>query len=141
MKRNKEKKKADPVVGVLNVVIVIMVFVIIYAAFKFVFYWNFDRTSASFVQSASLMDYELSKNDYSGIIQGKYINEFNGITETKSYHALADYVEAASVYKVYDAKGYHDRASEQKAIMNKARIEMGELTVFADRMDRKFGIN
>ena len=137
MSRNKKKDKRDPAVSFLDFIIVITVFAMIPVGFRMWFYLGRMQTH-SFTQEASRMSFDLTRNDYASLIQGKYINEFNGINDTKSYHALADYTEAVSMYKIYVEKGYDDRAGEEKKAMDKARKDMGELTVFADKVDVMF---
>lgn len=135
----KEKKKKDPVIIALDIIILIMIFVVIANGISFFFYRSI-ADKKSFTQDADMMSFELQRGDYAGLIQGKYINEINGDTDASEYHALADYIEAASRYKVYDAKKYTKRAEYQKGIMIKARDEMGELRVFADKADKMFGL-
>lgn len=136
-----KKKKRDWLLILLDFIIVVMVFVIVDAAFMLYLSVDFAKNSTSFGQNADLMSYELSTNNYAGMIQGRYINEFNGEKGTKSYCALAEYVEAASKYKVYVAKGKADKAGIEKATMISSREEMKELTIFADRIDRIFEVN
>ena len=135
-----EKKKFDPVVLLLDVVIVVMVFVIIYFGASLKYYFDFAKDTESFMQNSEIMAFELANNNYESLVQGRYINEFNGNTESKTYHAIAYYVEAVSKYKVYVAKGYDERAKEQRAIMDAARDQMDEVTIFADKIDKMFGI-
>ena len=89
------------------------------------------------MQDAGRMAFDLERHDYASLIEGRYFNEFNGY-KAEGYHALADYVHAASMYKVYAAKGYTDKADRQKEIMDRSRKEMGELTIFADEVDEMF---
>lgn len=136
---NKEKKKKDQAITGLDIVIVILILVIMKTGFTAAFYKSrADRLS--FTQDSSHLSFDLQSNDYASLIQGKYINEFNGDKDTGGYHALADYIEAASMYKVYNAKGYTDRAEQEKSVMEKSRAAMNELTVFADKADKMFGI-
>ncbi len=136
---SKEKKKRDPVILLLDLIIFLMIFVMLAVGFNALFFKN-RADERSFSQDANMMSFNLQRDDYASLIQGKYINEFNGYTETARYHALADYIEAASLYKVYAAKKDDVRAEEQKAVMAAARAEMGELTVFADKADEMFGV-
>ena len=136
---SKEKKKIDPVNIVLDIVIVILIFVMIRAGQEVMFYKTVDDESG-FTADAEFMSFRLSEGDYASLIQDKYMNEFNGKTEAVEYHALADYVEALYLYKVYDVKGYVKKAEKQKTIMNESRKKMGDLTVFADKMDKKFEV-
>ena len=137
-KVRKEKKKRDIVVDLLDLVIVVMIFVILSAGYNLWFYITVANESSSFMQDSKMMSFELQNNDYASLIQGKYINEINGSKESKSYQALADYTEAASKYKIYVKKGDNVAAQKQKAIMDKARSEMGKLTIFADNVDDMF---
>ena len=85
-----------------------------------------------------MMAFELQQGDYAALIQDKYMNEFNGNTKPAAYHALADYVKASFLYKIYDTKGYTDRAKEQKTAMEESRANMKDLEVFADKVDQMF---
>lgn len=136
---SKQRQKVDPIVVVLDIVIVAMVFAMIYVGSSLMFYIDFAERSGTLMQESEMMSFELSNNDYAALIQGKYINEFNGNTESEAYHALANYAEAVSKYKVYAAKGYANRSREQKEIMVESRDRMKDLQIFADRIDKMFG--
>ena len=133
----KEKKPKDPVIIVLDVIIVLLIFVMIFVGAKTAFY-KILANESSFSEDASMMAFELQQGDYAALIQDKYMNEFNGNTKPAAYHALADYVEASFLYKINDTKGYTDRANEQKAAMEESRANMKELEVFADKVDQMF---
>lgn len=139
-KHKKKNKNSDPVVNLLDIIIVVMIFAMIPVGYNLIFYLGRANAFSSFTQDASRMSFDLTKNDYASLIQGKYMNEFNGITESASYHALAEYTEAVSEYKVYVEKGYADRADRQKKIMDKSREKMGDLNIFADKVDMMFDI-
>lgn len=134
------KKKIDWLVLLLDALIVVMVFVVLWSGISFFFYWNFSREASTLMQNADMLSYELQNNDYASIIQGRYINEINGKKDAKSYHALAEYTEAASKYKVYVTKGYAEKAGKQRNIMDRSRIEMDKMTIFADKIDKLFGV-
>lgn len=136
--KSKKKSRTDPAVMLLDLIIVIMIFVLIGVGGRLAFYVHLTERSMKFAQDAPRMSFDLTRNDYAALIEGKYMNTFNGYEDPKSYHALADYIEALSKYKIYDGKGYDDKAREQKAIMDSSREEMGELTVFADKVDVMF---
>ncbi|MBR5359412.1 MAG: hypothetical protein IK123_00860 [Lachnospiraceae bacterium] len=138
--KKKEKKKSDPVVTLLDIVIVVMIFAMIPVGYNFFFYLSRANTFSSFTQDASRMSFDLTRNDYASLIQGRYMNEFNGINDAVSYHALAEYTEAVSEYKVYVEKGYTDKADRQKKIMDNSRKKMGNLEIFADKVDVMFDI-
>ncbi len=133
----REKKKKDPVILLLDLLIIVLLFVMLFSGARAYFYRSLTDEH-SFGQDAGMMSFELQRGDYAALIRGRYVNEFNGETEASRYHALADYVEAASMLKVYAAKHDDDRAQQQRAIMTEAREEMGDLTVFADRVDEMF---
>ena len=137
-KRQREKKPKDPAIIALDVTIVILLIAMIFVGEKAVIYKLVADDNASFSQNASMMSFELQRGDYAGLIQDKYMNEFNGNTKPDAYNSLADYVEASFLYKIYDTKGYTDRAGVQKAAMDRAHANMQELEVFADKIDRMF---
>ena len=131
MSKEKKKKEKDPVITLLDIVIIVLIFVMLYVGQSALFYKS-RADKRPFSQEPSMMSFELQQGDYISLIKGKYINKFNGDTKAAGYHLLADYIEAASMYRVYNEKGYTDKADEQKAVMDDARMKMGELTVFAD---------
>ena len=132
--------KKDPVIIVLDVIIVILIFVMIYVGQSALFY-KIRADRDSFSQDADMMSFELQRGDYAGLIRGKYANEINGDTKSTGYHALADYTEAAFRYRVYDTKGYTGRSKKEKSVMDEKRAAMKELSVYADRVDSMLGIN
>ena len=136
----KVKKKKDPVIILLDIIIIVLIFAMIYVGANALLYREIaDRKT--FAQDAKSMSFDIRNGNYAGLIQGKYMNEFYGETEPAGYHALGDYVEAAFFYKVYDTKGYAEKANKQKAIMDESRVKMKELTVFADKADKMFMIS
>ena len=137
-KEKKEKQKKDPKVMLLDLIIVVMIFVMIAVGVRMLFYLSYAKDHSTFMQDAGMMSFELGRNDYASLIAGKYYNEINGNEDARSYHAFADYVEALSMYKIYDQKGPAAKAEDLKENMERARTEMGELTVFADRVDSMF---
>lgn len=132
------KKKKDPIVFILDLIIVAMSFALIIIG---IFLWA-ERSRAkkyeTFMQDASRMTYDLKKNDYASLIQGKYVNEINGYTETKSYHCLADYAEVSVLYRIYAKSGDEEKAVQLKDRMNSLREEMGSLSVYANQVDAMF---
>lgn len=138
---SKEKKKFDLIAFILDIVIIVMLFVMFYTVSEFWTYRNYAKESATFSQDATRMAYDVEKNDYASLIQGKYVNEITGDNSAKTYNALANYVEALSMYKVYEKKGYTDKAQVQKRIMSTSRKEMKELKIVADKVDKMFGMN
>ena len=135
-RKRKEKKKADWLVICMELVIIVLVFANVLVAFNLYLSVDAAKRFSTFEQDSDIMSYELQNNNYAGLIQGKYMNELNGKNETKSYHALADYVEAATMNKIYVTKGYSVKAGKMQNIMDRSRIDMGNLTVFADKIDR-----
>ncbi|MBR4529638.1 MAG: hypothetical protein IKO80_05075 [Lachnospiraceae bacterium] len=136
MKR--EKKEKDPVILLLDGIILLLFFVLLVTAGTAAFYRKM-ADKRSFTQDPGMISFELQKGDYAGLIEGKYFNEFNNETESVSYHALADYVEAAFLYRIYDTKGDAERADAQRLLMEESRAAMGELSIFADRADEMLG--
>ncbi len=142
MSRNntpKEKKKKDPVILALDISILLLIFVMIYVGQEAAFYKMRAIESSSFSRGTDMISFELQHGDYAGLVWDKYMNEINGNMEAPGYQALAEYTEAAFLYRVFDAKGYTGRAMEQKAVMDQARLDMKDLTVFADEVDKMIG--
>ena len=134
---SKEKKKKDPVVLLLDIIIIAMIFGMITLGVNLSHYiGRLGPSTGNLMKDANIMAYVLEKNDYASLIQGAYVNEINNYHETAQYHELAKYTEAAFFFKVYDAKGKKTEADEQKDIMDSSRENMGSLTVFADKVDR-----
>ncbi|MCR4789012.1 MAG: hypothetical protein K5888_10530 [Lachnospiraceae bacterium] len=136
---SKDKREKDPVITILNIIIILLIFVILYFG-QSAFFYRSMAEKRSFTQDAGHMSYELQNGDYAGLIQGRYVNEFNGNNDPAGYHALAEYIEAASMYRVYRDKGYMERADREKAVMDSSRTKMQELSIFADKADKMFGI-
>ena len=133
--KTKEKRKKDPVILLLDGIIIALIFVTLGVGQSALF----DKNRADrrpFSQDAELMSFELQSGDYAGLIQGSYFNTFGGESEPDSYRHLAEYAEAAFLYRVYHTKGDAGRAEEKRDVMEEARAGMGELTVFADKLDR-----
>ncbi len=139
---SKEKKKTDPIVVLLDLVIIAMIYVVLVKGFLLFSDISHEKKLGSFTQDSITMDFDLKKNNYAYLIQGMYMNKNNRYNKPAQYHALAEYTEAAFLYKVYDEKGYEAEAAGKKAIMDSTRKSMGSLTIFADRVDgmlRDFG--
>ena len=132
---SKDKKKKDPVNIVLNIIIFVLVFVMIGIGIQALFYKNLADERRNHTVPVEVMAYRLEKGDYASFIHDKYMNEINDSVKAPEYYALADYMEAALKYRVYDTKGYTGKADEQKTIMDESREKMGSLTVFADKFD------
>ncbi|MCQ2540062.1 MAG: hypothetical protein MJ114_06385 [Acetatifactor sp.] len=139
---SKTKKKTDPVVVLLDLVIIALIFVMLIVGIEFYFNFSYEKRGGTFMQEAKEMAFDLERNNYASLIQGAYMNKINGKTDTAQYHELAEYTEAAFLYKVYEGKGKAAETAAQKEIMDRARQNMGSLTIFADRVDgliRDFG--
>ncbi|MCR5426689.1 MAG: hypothetical protein K6E81_07665 [Lachnospiraceae bacterium] len=137
----KEKKKKDPVILALDITILVLFFVMLYVGQKAVFYKMLASESATFAQDTGMMSFELQRGDYGGLVQGRYMNELEGKPEGSGYYYLAEYVEAAFWHKVHEVKGNPVKAQEEERIMRESRVQMKELTVFADEIDKMFIIS
>lgn len=137
---SKTKKKKDWVVSLLDSIIVLLLFLMIYVGTNLLFEMKVEKDLLYLQQDAAMLSYELSNEDYARIIQGRYLNEINGEKGNAMFHALADYVEASSKYKIYAEKGYTDRAQEQKEIMDQAYKSMGDLVIYTKKIDAMFAV-
>lgn len=132
------KEKNDSVNLFMNFCIVVLVLVAVAVGLILYETKKRDNDRFSFSRDAHMLEFEIKNSAYADLIMGKYINEFEGKEQALYYSALADYVEALSKYKVYSAKGYDERAKEQRDIMIRSRKDMGNLTVYADLADDMF---
>ena len=133
---SKEKKKTDPVVIFLDLIIIALFFVMVTAGFSFYHYKSMERQLGTFTQNATEMSFDLEKNNYSSLVRGAYMNDFNKTGYSSKYRDLAKYTEAAFHYKIYTQKQNEAEANRQKEIMDSSRKGMGNLTMFADKIDR-----
>ena len=141
---SKEKQKLDPVVILLDLIIIAMIYVMLVVGFNLYQNISYEKRSGTFMQDALLMSHDLQLNNYSYLVQGAYMNKINNYDDAVQYHELANYTEAAFLYKVFSEKGKQAEADRQKDSMDNARKAMGSLTVFADKVDvmiRDFGKN
>lgn len=134
----KSKKEKDSIVFLLNFIISVLVVVVIVTGIRLYFALDFMREPSYFVQKADFMAHRLERADYAYLIQGKYVNESVGYEGNRFYHALAEYIEATSLEKVYTEKGYTERADKQKKIKEEARKKMGNLIIFTEKIDKLF---
>lgn len=141
---SKGKQKFDPVVILLDLIIIAMIYVMLVVGFNLYQNISYEKRSGTFMQDALLMSHDLQLNNYSYLVQGAYMNKINNYDDAVQYHELANYTEAAFLYKVFSEKGKQAEADRQKDSMDNARKAMGSLTVFADKVDvmiRDFGKN
>lgn len=89
------------------------------------FWWNYD--SGRYVDNIKYM-YE------------NKINDVRENTELTQCYAVAEYFEAASLYKAYVIKGNADKAQKYLEVMAKAYSEMGDVSYLAEDIDAKLGI-
>lgn len=81
--------------------------------------------------------YAIQEKDYSRLVE---ISNFNKVLEKKenekmkSFHAVADYFEAAAYYKAYQKIGDLDKAEKKWKIMEQTKTEMGEFSYLAEEM-------
>ena len=83
--------------------------------------------------------YALEDGDYSRMVEMMYRNEVAGVETSEIYeecYAIARYYEAATYYKAYKNAGDIPRASEKKELMKKQIALMGELSGYAEDIDK-----
>jgi len=134
------KKKTDSVVLLLDLAIFLMTIVLVGVGLTLRDTKNRADKFSTFTQDANRLKFELENNDFEGLISGKYSNEIFGDNDADSLHAVADYIEAVSKYKIFVGKGYGVAAQEQQILMDTARERMGVLKIYADRIDGMFGV-
>ena len=89
------------------------------------FWWNYD--SGRYVDNIKYM----------------YENKINNVKENAELtqcYAVAEYFEAASLYKAYASNGNTDKAQKYLDVMAKAYSEMGDVSYLAEDIDARLGI-
>lgn len=89
------------------------------------FWWNYD--SGRYVDNIKYM-YE------------NKINDVKENTELTQCYAVAEYFEAASLYKAYVSSGNNDKAQKYLDVMEKAYSEMGDVSYLAEDIDTRLEI-
>ena len=94
-------------------------------------------------RKASSFWWDYDNGRYVDSIQSRYENTYNGVKETdelKQCYAVAEYFEAASLYKASVHTGKEDKAMKHLETMAKAYSEMGDVSYLAEDIDAKLGI-
>ncbi len=124
-------------IGVLAAVLVIEGFVIVAKTREINrVYYNEPRSLSGL----------LKRSDFGMLVNFVGTDRARGVDESKQteyapFYAVADYYKAASLYKVYAAKGYDDRAARELDKMEKTKSDMGDLDMFVEDINQTLGID
>lgn len=87
--------------------------------------------------------YEINEGQYTDVIKGRHTNEVNGVVETpelRECYAVADYFEAASLYKVAVHTGNTEDMEKYLAVMEEAYKLFEDVPYIADDINAKLGL-
>ncbi len=133
-------KKHDAINMFLDILIVAALFWLVICIFNLAFSHSV-RDLGDSTRDVGMFSFELRQDNYADMIHSRHYNIAAGLTEDKKpefteYYALSEYYENAFLYKVYDAKGYTQRAEKSKSIMDEALDKAGDLKIMADKIDK-----
>lgn len=83
----------------------------------------------SVVNTENSMYYRLDDGDFYRMVEGYHMNiqeGHEGSAEMQEYYGVAQYYEAASMYRAFLETGDTERAAREKEKMELARVEMGD---------------
>lgn len=126
---------------VMNVIIVALCVVFVIAALSFVREFS-DYSSIYAVKEDSFL-YCLQSGNYGEMVDRMKQNQGEGVELTQTYeecYAVAEYFEAASLYKAYMLDGNMEKASQQKERMEDAATRMGEFSYAIGDMNKRLGL-
>lgn len=126
-----------------KIIIAILLVISIIQAFNLVLVMTEDYISPSGFTS---FHYALEDGRYGKMVRLYHTNQMykdqRKVTgdDFKEYYAIAQYVEAAVDYRIYEATEDSKRAEEKLAEMKEAKADMGILSFETEKIDEKLGI-
>lgn len=87
--------------------------------------------------------YSIEYGNYSDMVTMKCDNEAKGVYETselKQCYAVADYFEAASLYKAAAYKGDTEAMQKYESKMNEAYVLLDDISYVAEEIDAELGL-
>ncbi len=125
---------------ILNVVIVVVVLLFLLTAGVMV-----TEIFSAFAQPyrGRSNDYYIKQERYFQLIDGYYSNTiagFEGTVEEKEYYGVAEYYEAASLYKAYTVAGNTEMADLFLEKMQQAELKMGGWVITKEPIHKQLGI-
>lgn len=130
--------KKDFIANIVLVFLSITLVVVVMALFSELSYIN-----NSYERSASSFWWDYDSGIYVDSVRSRYENLVRGVEETPELtqcYAVAEYFEAASIYKAAAFTGNTDKAQKYLEVMAEAYSKMGDVSYLADDIDTKLGI-
>jgi len=87
--------------------------------------------------------YRINDGDYAQLVEYTWLNRFGGIRETdglKQCYAVAEYFEAASLYKVAEYMGNIKDKDKYAKIMEEKLVYFDDIMYIAEDINEKLGI-
>ncbi len=139
------KKVKDKKSSLLNIIIIVLTVILFFLLVTFIV--QTAPRANSYYQESSAEDL-IRRMNYSGyqrMLESVYENRVLGVTEAEKPeltvpYAIADYYEAAFIYKGY-SKAKASGADVYLQTMNDAKSKMGEYAYIADEIDEELGLD
>lgn len=138
---NKAKIGGNKIVNwILNILIILLSFLFIITAGVMI---EELHTVNSYTYSENSFYYNIEGERFFNMVGGYHQNTqagFEGNKNMKEYYGVAEYYEAASLYKAYTVAGNTEWANHFKEKMNQAEVKMGGWSITKDAIHKQLGI-
>lgn len=139
------KKVKDKKSSLLNIIIIVLTVILFFLLVAFIVQTS-PRTNTFYTESsAEDLIRRMNYSGYQRLLESVYENRALGVTEAEKPeltvpYAIADYYEAAFLYKGY-LKADNPGAEAYLQTMNEAKSKMGEYAYIADDIDEELGLD
>lgn len=140
MNKKAKNNKVKVVNWVLNILIVIATFFFLMTAGVMIEEFRFVTTP---IHSENSFYNAMQAENYSTMIGNQYRNTLEGHEGNKTmqeYYGVAQYYEAASLYRAYTVVGNEEQAADFLKKMEAAEKEMGGLSIVKDSIHKQLGL-
>lgn len=140
MKNKSRIQRQDFVIFIMNAVIVVLCILLFFAV---IFMTKELKYAFSSYYSVDNMVYAVEYGQYEQLVERYHTNTEEGTKvnkEQKEYFGVAQYFEAAYMYKTFEVVGDSWRAAREKAKMEQAYEEMGSWNIVKKDIHEKLGL-
>ena len=140
MNKTVNKNSSRVVKWILNIIIVILCFFFVITAGVMI---EEIYSAATYPRSEDGFYYNVEGEQYYNMVGGYYSNIFAGYEgnrNMKEYYGVAQYFEAASLYKAYTSVGNTELADIFLERMKKLEAEMGGWSIAKEPIHKQLGI-
>lgn len=127
---------------ITNIIIVILSIILVFFSVSLIS--QLVNYKSAYQASENTLYMQIRDGDYFSMLDEVKQNRILGVHENAEYkecYAVADYFEAASLYKAYMENGQEKMAAKYKEKMTESQKKMGDLTYTAEDINSKLGID